>query len=217
MEAVQGDGVLPRTDPKVVAWKSTIYDGVDGLLLRFAAPETATVTIAFDNGQTITKAVSDLDLAHGMIALPGSDDGIAWVAAALEKDPTQGCARGLLVGRWHPRKAVGGIFRGKWVSAEGELHGHLRGLYGERRNGDHVFFGKWIDPEGQFQGLLAGRYGDGELQGHWLDRGLALRGRIAGVYFEPTEISLHKVGFFAGTWHEACAADPLSPSEGEVQ
>ena len=45
MEALQGDGVLPRTDAKLVEWKSTIYDGVDGLLLKLVGDETATVTV----------------------------------------------------------------------------------------------------------------------------------------------------------------------------
>ncbi|HEY3354481.1 MAG TPA: hypothetical protein VGQ83_14615 [Polyangia bacterium] len=216
-DAAQGDGVLPRTDAAVVDWQSTIYDRVDGLLFKIVAPEDATVTVAFAGGLTITKAVSELDLAHGVVPVPGGDDAIAWAAAALPKDPAAGCAHGYLVGRWHPRAAIGGLFRGKWVSADGQLHGHLRGLYGERRDGDHVFFGKWIGGGGLFQGLLAGRYADGELTGHWLDQDLALRGRINGLYFEPSEISLRKIGFFVGTWHEACAAEPLAPSETEVR
>ncbi|MBI5478321.1 MAG: hypothetical protein HY906_05660 [Deltaproteobacteria bacterium] len=214
MEAVQGDGVLPRTDRKLLEWKSTIYGGVDGLLVKIAAPADATVTLTAA-GQTIAKTVAELDLTYGIVDIPGTDDALAWAAAKVEK--AGGCPHGYMVGRWNKRLAIGGVFRGRWVSADGELRGHMRGLFGARDNGDHVFFGKWIGGGGEFHGLLAGRYGDGALHGHWLDRELQLKGRVKGIYFEPPILEPRKVGFYLGTWQEACPADPIEPSETEVQ
>jgi hypothetical protein len=213
MELPQGDGVMPRVDRKLVEWQSTTLGGVDGLLVKIVGPEDATVTLTIA-GQTIARQLGELDLSHGIIDLPDSDDGIAWAAAATA---VEGCAHGYLVGRWNRRLALGGVFRGRWISADGELHGHLRGLFGARRDGDHVFFGKWIGGEGDFHGLLAGRFGDGELQGHWLDRDLQLTGRIKGLYFEPRVLDPRVAGFFLGTWQEACPADPIQPSEEAVQ
>jgi hypothetical protein len=212
MEVRQEDGVLPRTDPALLEWQSTIYGGVDGLLVKIVAPDAATVTATLA-GQTITKSVADLDLTKGLIDLPDSDDGIVYAAAAVRKT---GCPHGFMLGRRHQVRAQGGVFRGKWVSADGELRGHLRGIYGQRRNGEQVFFGKWIAEGGEFQGLLAGRYADGEYQGHYLDRDLALHGRVKGIYFDPP-VEVRRVGFLLGTWHEACEAEPLDPSETAVQ
>ena len=214
MEAAQDDGVLPRTDLKLVEWKSTIYGGVDGLLVKIVAPADATVTLTAA-GQTIAKTVAELDLTYGVVDVPDTDDALAWAAAAVDK--SGGCAHGYMVGRWNRRLAIGGVYRGRWVSADGELRGHMRGIFGERNDGDHVFFGKWIGGGGEFHGLLAGRYDAGQLQGHWLDAELRLAGRVKGTYFEPAALEPRKIGFYLGTWQEACPADPIEPSETEVQ
>ena len=214
MELVQGDGVLPRTDPKLIEWQSTIYGGVDGILVKIAAPPDATVTLTAA-GQTVAKLVSELDLTYGIVDIPDTDDALAWAAAGVAKEG--GCPHGYMVGRWNKRIAIGGVFRGRWVSADGELRGHMRGLFGSRADADQVFFGKWIGGGGEFHGLLAGRYADGVLQGHWLDRELQLHGRVKGVYFEPRVLEPRKMGFYLGTWQEACPADPIQPSETEVQ
>jgi hypothetical protein len=214
MENLQGDGVQPRTDPKLIEWKSTIYGGVDGILVKIAAPATATVTLTAA-GQTIAKTVAELDLTYGIVDVPDTDDALAWAAAKVEK--AGGCQHGYMVGRWNKRIAIGGLFRGRWVTADGELRGHMRGLFGARHDGDHVFFGKWIGGGGEFHGLLAGRYGEGTLQGHWLDRELQLKGRVKGLFFEPPVLEPRKVGFYLGTWQEACGDEPIDPSETEVQ
>jgi hypothetical protein len=214
METTQGDGVLARTDSKLVEWQSTIYGGVDGLLVKIIAPADATVTLTAA-GQTVAKTVAELDLTYGIVDVPGTDDALAWAAAAVDK--SGGCAHGYMVGRWNRRLAIGGVYRGRWVSADGELRGHMRGIFGDRTDGDHVLFGKWIGGGGEFHGLLAGRYGDGKLQGHWLDAELRLAGRVKGIYFEPAVLEPRKIGFYLGTWQEACPADPIEPSETEVQ
>jgi hypothetical protein len=215
MEEAQGDGVLPRTDPKLVEWTSTIYGGVDGMLVKVIAPADATITLT-GAGQTIAKTVAELDLSYGVVDVPGTEDALAWAAAAVDK--SGGCAHGYMVGRWNKRLAIGGVFRGRWVSADGELRGHMRGIFGQRRDADQVFFGKWIGGGGEFHGLLAGRYDDNhELQGHWLDGELRLTGRVKGIFFEPPVLEPRKIGFYLGTWQEACSADPIEPSETEVQ
>jgi hypothetical protein len=214
METAQGDGVLPRTDRKLIEWQSTIYGGIDGLLVKIAAPADATVTLTAA-GQTIAKTVAELDLTYGIVDVPATDDALAWAAAKVEK--ANGCPHGYMVGRWNKKISIGGVFRGRWVTADGELRGHMRGLFGARHDGDHVFFGKWIGGGGEFNGLVAGRYADNTLQGHWLDRDLQLKGRVKGVYFEPPVLEPRKVGFYLGTWQEACPADPIEPSETEVQ
>lgn len=214
MEPVQGDGVLPRTDVKLVEWKSTIYNGVDGLLFKLLGPEEATVTLKLA-GQTVTKTLAELDLTQGGVEIPGTEDGLVYAAAAVNKG--QGCEHGYMIGRWHRLAPRGGVFRGKWVTADGTLRGHLRGLFGTRKSGEDVFFGKWISNDGAFKGLLAGSYGANKYQGHYLDKTLALKGRIGGVYFEPRILEVRKMGILVGTWHEACQYEPLASGETEVK
>jgi hypothetical protein len=213
MEAGQGAGILPRSDPKVVDWQSTIYNGVDGLLLKIVGPEDATVTLTVGDA-TFTKQLADLDLVHGSALMPDEDYGVVWVAVA---ESASACAHGYLAGIRHRVKEIGGVFRGRWVSASGELRGHLRGIYGTRPDGDQVLFGKWISADGEFRGLLAGRYDEGQFHGHYLDSALALKGRVNGLYFEREVGNLGRVGFFVGTWSEACELDPILPTETEVE
>lgn len=214
MESHQSDGILPRTDALSVDWKSTIYGGVDGLLLKIAAPDTATVTVDFANGQTLAIPVGENDpITTGVVQMAGTDDGIVWAKVKLTIDPNAGCDHGYMLGRWHPKAAIGGVFHGKWLSAEGDLRGHLRGLYGERKkDGTDVMFGKWIDDTGAFKGLLTGTYGAGTFDGYYVDHSFVVHGRIQGVYFDPGIVAAAKIGYFLGTWQEACAAEPLSTS-----
>jgi hypothetical protein len=209
-EPLQKEGLLPRTDIKRIEWRSTIYNAVDGLLVKIAAPDAATVTVSVA-GLTMTSTAGELDLAHGKMEIPGTDAfGLAWAGAAASKDA--GCEHGFLAGRWARTRLAGGVFRGKWISADGALRGHLKGLFGLRKNGRQVFFGKWIETTGKFRGLLAGNYGENVFRGFYLDRDFTLRGRLHGRYFDPTPLS-HDVGVMLGTWHQACATEPIPAGE----
>ena len=213
MERFAGDGILPREAPQLVEWKSTILAGIDGMLVKLIAPAEAAVTVSVA-GQTVVKNVADLHLAHGFVDVPGTSGALAWAAVRVEK--VGGCAHGYLAGRWHRLAAQGGVFRGRWLAADGGLRGHMRGIFGTRRNGDNVLFGKWIGGAGEFRGLLAGQYEAGEFRGHWLDRNLGLHGRIRGVYFDPADNDGRSLGFSLGTWLEACGDEPIEPTETAV-
>ena len=80
-------------------WQGTIssYYQTEGLTGRDAqglraqdfSSKEVTVTLG---GLTLKKSMAELDLARGLIEIPGIDDGLAWAAAALPK--SGGCEHG---------------------------------------------------------------------------------------------------------------------------
>ncbi len=103
-----------------------------------------------------------------------------------------------------------GVFRGRWMAADGQPLGVLRGHYhpvpadmlppGIVAGG--LFHGKYVDMRGRFRGILHGRYGRGEdniprFFGRWYDRDMRLAGVLMGHWWDipPT-----RGGVFAGRW-----------------
>nr|QDY92658.1 hypothetical protein fos2004AM_00027 [uncultured Planctomycetota bacterium] len=104
----------------------------------------------------------------------------------------------------------GGIFRGRWIAADGQPLGVVRGQYRPLRPGDlpagliggGVFHGKYVDREGHFRGLLRGRYGHGPegrglFFGRWFDRHDRLVGILKGDWRDEPGT---EGGSFAGRW-----------------
>lgn len=105
---------------------------------------------------------------------------------------------------------VGGVFRGRWFSAEGEVRGIVRGEFRPLPPGKlppglaggGVFNGRYIDSDGQFRGFLRGRYGHraagrGFFFGRWLDRYNRLVGIVEGHWDEEENAG---GGVFRGRW-----------------
>ncbi|MFH1747555.1 MAG: hypothetical protein ABIG44_10975 [Planctomycetota bacterium] len=114
----------------------------------------------------------------------------------------------------------GGMFRGRWLAANGQPLGVLRGEYRPLRNealglglqGGGVFHGKFIDTEGHFMGVLRGRYGHaadgaGLFFGRWFDRHNRLIGILKGHWHDEAGT---QGGLFAGRWAAFNLCDELA-------
>jgi hypothetical protein len=191
----RGDFIVPRTDPRAVAWRSRTAGHLDGIQVRVVGPPDATLRFATEPTNQEWR-LSELAGLHRIY--PAGDEHLAVLSLPVSID---GCPQGLLAGRWRlARPALGlGIFHGRWVNALGEQRGHVRGFYGRNRAGAHLLFGKVIDADGRFIGLLAGTYGEGRFEGRWIVR-RADRGTLGGIYVEAPGPG----GFFAGRWAETC-------------
>ena len=123
--------------------------------------------------------------------------GIQPKTSSTKKAPPP-CPHGFLKGVWkklNPNKSFG-VYKGKWVSANGKVHGWLKGVFGKNKLGHGVFFGKYIDKNGKFKGLLKGHYGNGYFRGryHGWYGGI---GELRGVYGKNV---------FMGKWVSYCKA-----------
>jgi len=158
---------------------------------------------------------------ESLYAEPAPDQAVALPAesALIEARARSGAGplvHGRLAGRfWNDlpdstSDESGGVFRGRWYSADGELQGVLRGRYEpappdelpDTLAGGGIFYGKYIDLEGHFRGILRGRYGHGPLGrglffGYWLDRNHRLVGVLKGHWQDEPAAN---GGTFAGRW-----------------
>lgn len=196
-----GDRVLPRQSPQEIDFVSHTLPHVDGLYMAVAIPANASPTIHFKTKSLTT----DIDLSvlakqpGGAVRLDDGRNGMFFVGF-----PDDGCARGLLVGRWRKVRPALGELRGVVVGAEGDAIGHVRGIWGHapRRNAN-VFFGKYIALGGEYRGLFGGVYGDGRFGGVWGEVDPNLDGTLEGVYSDGYERGDGR-GVFLGRWAEKC-------------
>ena len=126
---------------------------------------------------------------------------------------------------------TGGVFRGRWLAANGEERGVLRGEYWPFEPGQAplgllgggVFHGKYIDADGEFRGVLRGRYGHGLAGrrlffGHWIDAGGQLVGVLKGHWRDEPGTG---GGRFWGRWaafnlcDETDSLPPVTFEEGD--
>ena len=118
------------------------------------------------------------------------------------------CANGFTRGVWrnHPERA-GGEFVGKWVTANGEHRGYLKGHYGTNSNGEKRFFGKWISRNGRFEALIVGEWGHNATHGGWFSGRIVGRNRnvIGGLKGEWQRSDHCNGGVFRGRWQLRCA------------
>ena len=138
------DWIVPRTDRKVVEFvsKTTVHN--DGLHVNVYQPPSATddiKTITFETAPySITLDVNNLMKMDTVIEL---DDGNA-VSIQSHKIMRGACPRGFLGGVWGHDDQGNRIFKGRWISADGSLKGHLKGTWGVDVDGvkQNVFSGK---------------------------------------------------------------------------
>jgi hypothetical protein len=172
-----------------------------------AVPEPMAVT--FKTGPlTVTIMESDLVDLHRVVTVDDAGNAVAFNTITVMPDE---CPSGFLAGQWRAvADRPGGIFRGKWISANGIHMGYLRGVYGPNSRGEKVFFGKWITRGGRFQGLLRGHYGvsdvrpGGWFEGQWISRNLQVMGGVRGVYGTRDTDNGRHGGFFRGAWKTRC-------------
>ncbi len=204
------DGLLPRSDRRVLPFTSATRPHHDGIVVTIIDPEPESpepLTLAYVNdlpGEAGPEggrlAVPVRSLLDGPRQILVDELGNRMVAAATAQ-PVDLCERGFIAGRWHRVDEDHGVFIGQVRGHLGGLRGHLRGIWGARpSDGARVFFGKYIDTDGVFRGLLRGTYADGRFEGRWLDRS-GERGAIGGEYREDApgpEVG----GHFLGAWRE---------------
>ena len=196
------DHVDPRSTPQTVSFVSHTLPFVDGLFLHVVIPAGGSATLHVDT----TALKTDIDLSAlatsdgGVTRLADGRNGLAWIGYP----DVQGCARGLLFGRWVKMRPALGRFRGRVIDGDGERIGDVRGIWGHapRRDAD-VFFGKYISTDGTHRGLFGGHYGDGEFQGVWGTRDPRNVGTLEGHYSDAYDKGDGR-GVFMGRWSEKC-------------
>lgn len=199
--AQYGDALLPRKDAQTVSFVSHTLPHVDGLFVSVIVPPNASPMLHFKTKSLTT----DIDLST-LAQKPGSvsrvDDRNGMFTIGYEDD---GCARGLIFGRWTKLRPALGGFRGVVMGGEGEGLGHIRGIWGHSfKKNENLFFGKYIDRDGEFRGLLGGKYGGGEFAGLWGTVDPKNVGGLQGYYSDGYERGDGR-GVFLGRWAEKCA------------
>lgn len=198
-------------DRSSLAWRSHTQAAHDGVQVLLRVPLTPD---ARGGGLSLQTAAFSVripmsELTHLERVVDVGDNQVAIHAFLVRPDD---CLSGGVRGHWGAPNARGvGHILGRWMSADGAVRGHVRGLYGARADGEQVFFAKVIGPDGRFIGRLAGRYADGAFEGRWLTRGGAHHGGVVGRY-RPADDG--DGGVFLGRWAERCEdRDTTMPPE----
>lgn len=198
----KNDLILDEADPTVISWDSITGPHVDGILATLiVTPGTGGDALTFGTkALEHTIPLADLDRYNEIVTLDEDGHGVAFTALRIDDDGD--CAEGFLEGKYHDRTDGhdGGIFRGRVLTDEGELNGHVRGHYGVNGDGDQVFFGKYINVDGLFRGFLRGTYGDGAMAGDWILSDETV-GTLAAKYVQGETVDS---GFFQGYWETTC-------------
>lgn len=197
------DRIVSEDDRKLVQWRSYTGPHIDGVLVKLIyVPdpeiENPKVTLTTDLA-TVEIPIDEIDRYNEIFTVTEDGQGVA--ITGILKRPGD-CQAGFMQGKYHDRPSgEGGIFRGRFLSQAGGLHGHLRGHYGVNDAGQKLFFGKYVTNTGRFRGLLQGSYGDGAFSGVWLDSGHAAEGTLDGKYVVGETVDS---GFFQGFWEKDC-------------
>ena len=163
-ERATGDGVS-RLGPRALEVASTTKPHNDGLLLRLIQPVAAA---ADETGAAVVPSVSidlgPVSLTYDLAELAGLSDirivdnmgNVIFVQAYRVR--AEACGRGFVDGYWKRLNRRGGVFGGRWLTAEGEDGGRIAGIWGRRLGGHRVLFGIYRLPDGSFGGFLRGTY-----------------------------------------------------------
>lgn len=173
------DELLPRTDRRLIEWRSLTTVHNDGLLVEVfnpLRPDSVRVDSVFDSDTlvsvdttvfrdplTLTFATAPLTVSFTGAQLRALDtiiyvqDSCAVLIQSTQVDHRV-CPRGYLAGRWGFTEDGRQVFRGAWMSARGEILGHLMGHWGVNDAGERTFWGKWIADNGRFEGFVRGRW-----------------------------------------------------------
>ncbi|MFQ5604400.1 MAG: hypothetical protein ACE5HS_14115 [bacterium] len=164
-------------------------DDVEGSLTINAGAYSATVSY------------SDLDSLELIEDVGSKGQQVSIVSRSKEVTPFAG---GFFAGHWIKDRPHGGKFRGRWINSLGTNAGYLRGIWGINQFGNKVFKGKYISLNGEFRGLLAGQWayrGDenrGFFKGRWVNREHTTVGTLHGHF--KTGRQGDGRGFFQGRY-----------------
>ena len=186
-----GDGaVLPRQDPQLLEWTSSIANGHDGIRIVVLQPNEVGAggdslyldTTLFDGAF----ALDDLVDYDNMLDVGEAGLDMRFQSIETEDVGDVNTFQGWVDGRWRwSEDQERGTFHGVWVNPRAGAIGHVRGHFGTNKAGENVFFGKYIDRAGQFQGFLRGSFtlaegdlatGRGRFQGNWFSADRDTRG-----------------------------------------
>ncbi len=129
------------------------------------------------------------------------------------------CPKGYLAGKWGVNAEGEQVFRGVWMTRNGNVEGHLLGHWGKNDEGRRMFWGKWIAGDGRFEGFLRGVWaprpndhaGDsprdhagGGFRGQIFSADRAPIGFLRGHYQSNNTPHENVSGRFAGKWKLNC-------------
>ena len=209
------DALIPDGDPHAVTFSTVTGPHYDGLLLRVAIPaDDGGGTIAFVTGHhEASLALADLVAGHHAATVVDALGNVLRVDTV----PSHVCGHGFLTLHWKRAGLKGGIFGGRWVSADGSSEGYLMGLWG-RVGGKNRLKGMILDADHAFLGTLRGAYrpffgpaapnpamGGGAFRAHWRVADGAARGVLGGIYLVGDEPG---VGTAQGVYLRRCAEAP---------
>ncbi len=198
------DSVTDEEESSQISWRSHTGPHLDGILAELVytpSEEGGSASLTFETDPaTQSISLDELDRYNEIVTIDEDGNGIAFTALRIDDND---CEEGFLQGHFHdrPDDEEGGIFRGRYLTETGDLHGHLRGHYGMNDEEEPVFFGKYISEAGLFRGFLEGSYGDGSFEGVWQDSDGTTEGTLNGKYVSGDEIDS---GFFQGFWDVLC-------------
>ena len=203
---------LPRPDPKVLEWQSTVIGHLDGVSLVILDRDSSNTGGTFSEGQfTVSTALyertfsyDELDSLEVVEEVTESGHQISIMAYKKEVIPFGG---GFFDGRWMRTSIRGGEFKGRWINSLGTHAGHMKGIWGVNARDIKVYHGKYVTLNGQFGGLLSGHWGfadadttKGWLQGRWVNRSLNSIGTMKGHWNIKEDSPRH--GFLNGKWRK---------------
>ena len=199
------DYILPRESRTKVEFVSQTKPHFDGLLLAIIDNDTSDAEGTFTlnaGAYSHTFNLSELDSLELLEPVGDLGHEMSIITRSKEYTPFAG---GFLAGRWVKTRAHGGEFRGRWIDSMGLNGGHLKGIWGARGNGNKVFKGKYISVNGEFRGLIAGEWNydrdenGGTFRGRWINRDRQTVGYLAGKF--KTGRAGDRRGFFHGRYH----------------
>ncbi|MCA9552227.1 MAG: hypothetical protein KC933_19460 [Myxococcales bacterium] len=202
------DALRRGDDRSTLGWVSHTRPHHDGVHVLIRVPLTPEARTGSLNLRTVAYSVQIPlgQLTHLERVVDVGDNQVAINAFLVRPDD---CPTGVLRGHWSaPNDRGVGRILGRWMSTDGGVQGHLRGLYGTRANGEQVFFAKVIAADGRFIGRLAGHFEAGEFEGRWITRGGEHHGGVIGRY-RPAEDG--EGGAFLGRWAERCGETTMPP------
>jgi len=189
---------LPRSDRRVVRFKSSTKSFYDGLLFAVISnnPKERDHTFSFHAGAfSTTLTFSQLDSLELLepVGASGNEISIISRSGSFAKG-------GFIAGRWHKTDDNGGRFQGRWMNSAGINQGHIKGIWGVDQLDRKVFKGKYITSNGRFAGFIAGEWEyesagkNGSFKGRFVNENHETVGVVHGKFKSGRESS--RGGFF---------------------
>ncbi len=183
------DSLFPDGDPHAITFSTRTRPHHDGILFRIIVPKdkVAGGTLTFDaGGFTRTAQLSEVLDGFHEIALADDMNNIV----RIDTLPPHACDHGFVAAQWKRLGESGGVFGGKWKSADGEETGYWMGLWGEVE-GKRRMKGVYLDEDKNFRGVIKGAYRPfpvgmdiegGVFRAHWKNKSGEVKGALRGTY-----------------------------------